>query len=161
MRHTIGRPVVVAALVGLLLWAGRGDVAGQGTAGKRSDAHVKVSVAADKPGADGKQVILVKLAVDDNWHAYANPVGNDEIGKPTTITVEGKKPDEVQVDYPRGRVVKDTMLGDYAVYEGEVPIKVTVQRTAGDSPLKLKVKFEACDNKAKCLPAATVEQSVP
>jgi DsbC/DsbD-like thiol-disulfide interchange protein len=160
MRHGIGRPIMVAALVGLLVCAGRGDVAGQGT-GKRSDSVVKVGVVADKPGADGKQVITVTLAVEDGWHAYANPVGNDDIGKPTTITVEGKKPEDVQIDYPKGRLVQDAVTGNYAVYEGEVPIKVTVRRTAGDSPLKLKVKFEACDVKSKCLPPATVEESVP
>ena len=39
-------------------------------------------------------------------------------------------------------------------------IKVTVPRTAGDSPLKLKVKFQAC-NEETCLMPATVELTVP
>jgi DsbC/DsbD-like thiol-disulfide interchange protein len=162
MRHTIGRSVVVAALVGLLMCAARSEVAGQGAGGKRSDSVVKTAVSADKPGADGKQVITVKLAVDNGWHIYANPIGED-VGIPTKITVEGKKPEEVQVDYPKGQAVQDPQVGTYSIYEDEVAIRVTVARSSGDSPLKVKVKFQSCKTGSggKCLAPATVELAVP
>jgi DsbC/DsbD-like thiol-disulfide interchange protein len=163
MRHTIGRLIVVAALVGLLLWAGRGDVAGQGAGGTRSDSVVKATASAEKPDADGKQVITVKLAVEKGWHVYANPIGA-EVGIPTKVTVEGKKPEDVQIDYPKGRAIQDPMEGTYRIYEDEAAIKVSTHRTGDDSPLKLKVKFQACTGAGpggKCLAAATVELSVP
>jgi DsbC/DsbD-like thiol-disulfide interchange protein len=159
MRQTIARPVVVAALVGLAVCAGRGDVAGQGAAGKKSDAHVKVTATADKPAADGTQVITVNLAIDKGWHAYANPAGNDA-AIPTKVTVEGKKADEVKVDYPPpGKSVPDPD-GNLLIWEDSAAIKVTVRRSSDDSPLKLKVKFQTCSDKT-CLQPATVELSVP
>jgi DsbC/DsbD-like thiol-disulfide interchange protein len=151
------RVLRAAAVAGLLIGVACGVGAGQAAEGTKSDSRIKVTAAADKPGADGKQVITVTLTIDKGWHTYANPAG--DLGTPTVVKVEGKKGDEVKVDYPEGKLVKDK-FGDMIIYEGSAAIKVTVARAAGDSPLKLKVKVQAC-NEETCLQPATVEVSVP
>jgi DsbC/DsbD-like thiol-disulfide interchange protein len=153
------RPAIItAAVLGLAAGVGRVEVAGQGTGARRSDSVVKATATADKPGADGKQVITISIKIDDGWHIYANPAQN-EAAYPTKVTVEGKKAEDVQIDYPKGRQL--TQMGEtYYAYEGEAAIKATVNRGKDDAPLKLKVKLQACDEK-KCLLPATVELTVP
>jgi hypothetical protein len=153
--------LAAAVILGLLLGAGRGE--GDEPKAKGSDSVVKVTAHGDKPGADGKQVITVTLAMDNGWVVYANPVGPKDFEQARTkVTVEGKKPDEVQVEYPKGEDVKDPLIGTYAVYKGEVAIKATVRRTDGESPLKLKVEFIASNaDKGLCLLGSAVKLTVP
>jgi uncharacterized protein YyaL (SSP411 family) len=134
-----------------------------GGAPKRSEAVVKVTATADKPSADGKQTVTVTLAIDKDWHTYANPVGNSDLESArTTVTVDGKaKPRGVKVEYPKGKKVKDPLVGDYQVYEGNIEIKAVVERAAGDTgPLDVTVKLQACNDKM-CLPPATVKLTAP
>jgi DsbC/DsbD-like thiol-disulfide interchange protein len=152
MRHTL----MAATLAGLVIGVGYGTGASQ-AAPPKSDSKVKATATADKAGADGKQVITVKLAIDPGWHIYANPCGDS--GTPTVVTIEGKKSDQYKVEYPPGKSVTEKDVGTFAIYEDNAAIKVTVHRTQGDSPLKLKVKLQACDQNA-CLVPATVELSV-
>jgi DsbC/DsbD-like thiol-disulfide interchange protein len=159
MRHTVGRPVLAAAVAGLLLGVGYGTVAGQNAGSSKSDSKVKLTATAEKPGADGKQVITVKMDIDKGWHSYPNPSGNESC-PPTVVKVEGKEAKDVKIEYPPGKLVNDKDLGTYYVWEDSVSIKVTVPRAAADSPVKLKVKFQAC-NESSCLPPATVELTVP
>jgi hypothetical protein len=147
--------LLMVALAGLA-----GEAAGQG---KKSDSVVKVAATADKPDADGKQVLTVTFAMEGKWHIYANPVDNDMLtSAQTVISVAGKeKPRDVKVDYPPGKLVKDKVVGDYKVYEDKVAIKANVHRAKGDTgPLELTVKFMACDDKT-CLLPATVKLTVP
>jgi uncharacterized protein len=130
---------------------------------KKSDAVVKVNATAEKPGAGGRQIVTVTLKVDPGWHVYANPVGNEtQESSQTTVAVSSAgKPSDAQIDYPKGKRIKDPLVGDYSVYDGEVTIKATVVRTAGDAgPLEVKVKFQACSDKT-CLVPATVKLTVP
>lgn len=129
---------------------------------KKSESVVKISASAGKLEADGKQVLTVTLAIDKDWHTYANPVPKDFPGLPTTITVDGKaKPLEVKVDYPPGKLMKDATIGDYHVYEDKVEIKVLVQRAKGDAgPLDVSVTFQSCSDR-QCLVHSTVKLTVP
>jgi uncharacterized protein YyaL (SSP411 family) len=130
---------------------------------KKSDDKVKVSASADKPDAEGKQVVTVTLDVEKGWHVYANPPGNEDlVSVQTTVTVSAKtKPEDVKVEYPPGKEIKDSVLGKYKVYEDKVKIKATVKRAKSDtSPLEVSVKFQACDD-MKCLLPATVKVGVP
>jgi uncharacterized protein YyaL (SSP411 family) len=129
---------------------------------KRSDSVVKVKAEAGKPDADGKQLVTLTFTIDDDWHIYANPVAKDFPGIPTTITVTAyTKPEEVKVDYPKGKLVKDEFTGDYYVYEGTLAIKTTVRRAKDDtSPLQISVKVQAC-NQSKCLLPATIKLKAP
>lgn len=131
--------------------------------GKKSDSVVKITATADKPDADGKQVITVNIAIDPDWHLYANPVGNDTLtGGQTTITVKAATaPEVLKVEYPEGKLIKDKVTGDYKVYEGKVAIKVHVRRK-GDGPLELAITLQSCNDKTMmCLLPATAKVKVP
>lgn len=170
MRTQVGwlkgyRHVALAVGLGLLLAGQHGVQAGDA---KKSDAVVKVSAAAAAPAADGSQVIQVTLTLDKDkpWHVYANPVPSKDFpGLPTTLTVEGIKPEEFKVDYPEGRLVKDADLGDYHVYEGQVTIPVTVHRAPGTAgSLAVTAKFQACwqiQDQGLCLLPTSVTVTVP
>jgi hypothetical protein len=138
-------------------------VFGTARAVDKSGSVVKVTAAADKPGADGTQVITVTLEPKDAWHVYANPVGNpDLVDAQTTLTVTGKgKPEVVKIDYPAGKVIKDKVVGDYKVYEEKTSIKVTIKRAKGDTEkVEIGVKLQACNEK-NCLAGEVVKVSVP
>src|SRR5262249_46579392 len=118
---------------------------------------------ADKPDADGKQTVTIKLAIEKEWHLYANPVGNNDLtSAQTTVDISAKtKPQSVKVEYPKGKLVKDPLVGDYSVYEGEIAVKAVVQRARGDAgPLEVTLKFQSCSDKT-CLLPATVKLTVP
>lgn len=155
-RPLFGTAVVLAAVLG---------VAGLDTAARaseKSDSKVKLDVKADKPGADGTQVVTVKLDIEEDWHLYANPVNNEllETGATKVKFLAGEKALEAKVEYPKGKRV--TEAGEaYDIYEGRVTIKATVQRPK-DGPVKLQIKVQACSDKTKkCLLPATVSVEVP
>jgi DsbC/DsbD-like thiol-disulfide interchange protein len=148
--------VLIAALVAL------SGVAAAQKGPKNSEAVVKVGATAENPDANGKQTVTVTLDVDKGWHTYANPVGLDDLeNAQTVVEITSKtKPESVQVEYPKGKLQKDNVVGDYSVYEGKVTIKATVQRAKGDrEPLEVKVTFQACSDKS-CLSPATVKRKV-
>lgn len=130
---------------------------------KKSDTVVKVEAKGDKADDDGTQVVTVTLTIDKGWHLYANPVDNEDfLANQVTVSVSSKnKLQDVKVDYPAGKLVKDKTVGDYKTYEGTVTIKATVRRAKGDSePLDVAVKIQACSDKT-CLAPATVKLTVP
>ena len=135
--------------------------------GKTSESVVKVTAKADKPDADGKQTVTITLAMDKDWHTYANPVGVEDLEEAQTkVTISAKvKPTDVKIDYPKGKLVKDTVIGNYSIYENKVTIKATVRRAKGDtSPLEVSVKIQACidtPEQRKCLMPSTVKVTVP
>jgi DsbC/DsbD-like thiol-disulfide interchange protein len=126
---------------------------------KKSDTVVKAEAKADKVGEDGTQVVTITLTIDKGWHVYANPVGNEDLtDTQTTVSVSSKnKLQDVKVDYPAGKLVKDKTVGDYKTYEGTVTIKVTVRRAKGDTePLDVAVKVQACSD-SSCLAGSTIK----
>src|SRR5437588_679821 len=155
-RHTL---VMIA---GLTLVAIATDLNAQ-TGAKKSDAVVKVTASADRPDAEGKQLVTISLAIDKGWHTYANPVGLSDLADvQTTVAITAKtKPDAVKVAYPAGKQIKDKIVGDYNVYEDKAVIKAVVQRPKGDAnPPEVTVKLQACSDQ-KCLLPATVKLTVP
>ena len=156
MARKLTAGAVLVALLFLLPAGLHGQV-------KKSDSVVKATATADKPDAEGKQVVTINIAMEGKWHIYANPSDNDMlVAAQTTVSVSAKeKPEEVKVDYPPGKVIKDKTVGDYKVYEDKVTIKATVKRAKGDaSPLEVSIKLMACDEKT-CLLPATVKLTVP
>jgi hypothetical protein len=154
------RPLALGLAGCLLLAACAADAAAQA---KKSDSVVKATAKTDKPGPDGQQTVTLTLDVSKPWHLYANPVGNKDLAdNETTVTVSGKtKLEGVKVEYPPGKVWKDTVVGDYKVYEDTVTIKVHVRRAKNDTgPLDLSIKLQAC-NKSTCLLPATIKLTVP
>jgi hypothetical protein len=124
---------------------------------KRSDEVVKATAKAEKPDADGKQVVTITLDIDKEYHIYANPIGNEDLtSNQTVVTVPGKAK-LGKVEYPAGKVKPDKVVGDYKVYKDKVTIKATVRRAAGDSgPVEFAIKLMACTD-TKCLQPGTVK----
>src|SRR5262245_37254305 len=135
----------------------------------KSDSVVKVTATADKPAADGTQVVTITLVIDKPWHTYANPVENEMLDETKTVVkMSGKGDPKVEkIDYPKGTKVEDKIVGDYMIYEGTVTIKATVKRAAGNKdPLEVSVKFTACEEgkngkAGRCLLPATVTVKMP
>ena len=125
---------------------------------KKSGDVVKIEATAGKIDDSGKQTVTLTITIDKPWHIYANPVGQEDLASTqTVVTVTGKnKPEEVKVDYPKGKVEMDKTVGDYNIYEDKVTITANVRRAKGDTePLDVSVKMQAC-SKAQCLLPATV-----
>jgi uncharacterized protein YyaL (SSP411 family) len=136
---------------------------GGGSKPTNSDSVVKVTGKSQKPGADGKQVIKLTLAIDKGWHVYANPIGNEDLASAQTVVkISGGDKAKTAIDYPKGKTVKDKIVGDYNVYETEAVIGVTVEWPKGvtPAPLELSVKLQACNEKT-CLLPATIKVSIP
>jgi DsbC/DsbD-like thiol-disulfide interchange protein len=149
----------VLAVVLALTLAGAGFSHGPA----KSDSVVKIQASADKPDANGKQVVSITLTMDPGWHTYANPVGNKDMAdNETTVKVSASgKPLDAKLEYPAGKVIVDQLLGNYKVYEGKATIKATVQRARGDTgPLQLNIRIQACNDK-NCLLPAEVKVPVP
>ena len=93
----------------------------------------------------------------------ANPIGNADLesSQTTVVVAANDKPMSAKIEYPRGKTVKDPLIGDYATYEGTITIKAVVDRPSGYAgPLDVTIKFTACSDKT-CLLPATVKVSVP
>jgi hypothetical protein len=130
--------------------------------GAKSDSVIKVTAKTDKPDSEGKQVITITLAIDKDYHAYANPIGaKDFPGVATQVAVKGdNKPQKVMVEYPKGKLVKDSTVGNHFIYENKAVIKATVVRAKGETgPLEVAVKIQACTDKT-CLEPSTVKLTV-
>jgi hypothetical protein len=80
----------------------------------------------------------------------------------TQIEIKSKsKPAEVKVEYPKGKVIQDPVLGKYHIYEGKASIKASIRRAADtNEPLDVTVKFQACNEK-QCLLPVTMTVKVP
>jgi DsbC/DsbD-like thiol-disulfide interchange protein len=129
---------------------------------KTSKDVVKIDTKAEKPDDKGVQVVTVTLKVDEGWHVYANPVGNNMLENvETKVTIAGDSKHKItKVDYPPGKTKKD-VLGPYKVYEDTVDIKVHLQREGADAgPVNLKVLIQACNENA-CLLPGEVKVTVP
>jgi len=158
------RVIAVVFLSGLtaLIAGGAGRLSAQ--AGKKELSPTKVTATATKPDADGQQVVTVTMTIESPWYAYANPVGLEDLeGAQTTVKIASKagKLEDVKIEYPPGKLKKDTLVGNYKVYEEKVSIKGTVRRAKGDTgPLDVTVKYMTCNPKGVCLPPETAKLTV-
>jgi DsbC/DsbD-like thiol-disulfide interchange protein len=106
--------------------------------------------------------VTVTLSIESPWHLYANPVGVDDLKSgQTAITVSGaSKPEVVSIEYPKGKKIKDAIVGDYSIYESEVAIKVTIKRPKdAKGNVEFAVRLQACNDKS-CLPPSTVKSTI-
>jgi DsbC/DsbD-like thiol-disulfide interchange protein len=155
----LSTPVVAALFAGLAWTAGPAPAAPL-----KSDSVVKATAVAAKPDADGKQTVTLTLAIDKGWHLYANPVGLEDLASVQT-NVKVKAAGDVQnvkIDYPAGKKVKDSVLGEYLIYEDKAVITVNATRAKGDdSPLELTIKVQACNDNTCLLPAEVKVTAAP
>jgi uncharacterized protein YyaL (SSP411 family) len=104
----------------------------------------------------------VTLEIKQGWHLYANPTGV-EILKPTTIDLDSSQPaTDLQVTYPAGQAKVLGSLGQEKVslYEGKIEIplrfKLASDVLPGKRELRLKLKYQACDDRVCLAPASLV-----
>ncbi|MSR80897.1 MAG: hypothetical protein EXS11_09255 [Gemmataceae bacterium] len=118
---------------------------------------IKASIKAAEGKEPGSQLLTLTLHIASPFHIYANPVGLEDLENvQTTVKVSGKTAlKSVKVDYPKGKLVKDKLVGDHSIYEGKVEIPIKVIRAEGDKgPLEVLIKFQACDEKRCLLPSS-------
>jgi len=102
-----------------------------------------MEVSASKRDADGNQKVLVTLTIKKGHYIFAHELGiEDLLPSRTTMTVTGKHaPKKVIISYPKGKVVKDQVLGDYWIYTGKTVLEAAVTRASGDTePILVTVR---------------------
>ena len=153
-RETLGHAPAVGAIAGLPAPVSGGVVKGV----------VKVEPV-ESPGAT---VVDLKLTLDiaSGFHLYANPSGVEDL-PPTTVELEaGTEFDVVSTRYPAGEGKTLPSLGTAKVslYEKSTTIVVRLKSkegaSPGDSTVRLKVRYQACNDKA-CLAPASLTVSTP
>jgi DsbC/DsbD-like thiol-disulfide interchange protein len=132
-------------------------------AGEVQDSQVKLKASASAIDKDGQQTVTIKMAINDGWYAYANPVKNEDLeSTQTVVKIVGKQNlSDVAIVYPKGHM-KTLGKDSYYTYEGTVEIVAKVKRAPGDtSPLDVTVKYQTC-NAAKgfCLRPESVTLQV-
>jgi hypothetical protein len=122
-------------------------------------AKLFVSRASVLPGEILK--IAVQASMTKPWHIHADKVA-DEFLIPTSLAVEPQEGLEVlETVYPKSRSGKfDYSETAIDVFEGDILVGAIVKFAPGLSPgprkLKLKFRYQACDNRG-CLPPKTIE----
>ena len=119
--------------------------------------------AAVAPG--GEFEVELTLTIKDNFHIYANPAGNEDV-IPTVVSLAPEAGATlVEVRYPPGesKVLAANGPEKVAVYEKKAAatarVRIPPDAKAGASTINLRVRYQACDDKA-CLAPATLELPV-
>ena len=119
--------------------------------------------AAVAPG--GEFEVELGLTIKDNFHIYANPAGSEDV-IPTVVTLApGSGATLVEVRYPPGesKVLTASGPGKVAVYEKKAApiarVRLPLDAKPGPSTITLRVRTQACDDKA-CLAPATLDVPV-
>ncbi|MFO7583034.1 protein-disulfide reductase DsbD domain-containing protein, partial [Guyparkeria sp.] len=112
--------------------------------------HVEVEARA----AEGGEVIVVRLAIDEGFHINANPASEDFL-VPTRVTaLDGEIG---SIDYPSGKPFRaEFARSAIDVYEGALELRVPV---TGEMPTRLRLDLQACDDRV-CLAPDEVEVAV-
>uniref|UniRef100_UPI003563C840 protein-disulfide reductase DsbD domain-containing protein n=1 Tax=Guyparkeria sp. TaxID=2035736 RepID=UPI003563C840 len=112
--------------------------------------HVEVEARA----AEGGEVIVVRLAIDEGFHINANPASEDFL-VPTRVTaLDGEIG---SIDYPSGKPFRaEFARSAIDVYEGVLELRVPV---TGEMPTRLRLDLQACDDRV-CLAPDEVEVAV-
>ena len=117
---------------------------------------VKITHVVGKADSSGKQKVTITLAIDEGWHVYANPVG-DEYYSPNAIVVKAKGA-KAKVTYPPAKEKTESdgeKLRTFNVYVKGAQIVAEIIRE-GTDPVEFTVQYNACD-KNRCLPPARVK----
>jgi hypothetical protein len=109
--------------------------------------------------------VPIKIKVHSGYHIYANPPSNDDVIATTVSLVKADGLKLVAVGYPEGveKVLASSGAEKVKLYEGEAIIYVRIAidaRAIGAKEAVIKVRYQACDDKA-CLAPATLEVAIP
>jgi uncharacterized protein len=136
----------------------------------KKDASAVVTAEADPVKAavaPGREFdVTLTVAVKEGWHIYAPQPGADSDSvRPTVVTLTPGAPATlVKVDYPKGETKKLAAdAAPVAVYEGKATLTARLRldddAKAGPAALSLRVRYQACDDRA-CLAPATLDVPV-
>ncbi len=113
----------------------------------------------------GEFEVELTLAIKDRYHLYANPAGSEDV-IPTVISLApGSASTLVEVRYPPGesKALDPSAPGAVTVYEKKAVatarLKLPADAKPGPSTVKLRVRYQACDDRA-CQAPATVDVPV-
>jgi hypothetical protein len=145
--------------------AGPGQPRNQGVSGphKKLPKPVIASAILVKNSKNGCPCINLTLCIRKGWMMYANPVGLkdlEDLATRVAVIGKGKKVLSAVVDYPRGAVMKDALVGSWLAYKGKVvfPIRLNKKQQWNDC-LNVKITFNA-RNATFCGPPETVQVKV-
>jgi DsbC/DsbD-like thiol-disulfide interchange protein len=124
-------------------------------------AKAELAPRAKPPVPGGLVTVNVVLTIEDGWHIYANPAG-DETARPTVVAPDPKAPVRVlAIDYPPGVALPQP--GDappVLVYEpsATIPMRLQLRDDVPPGPLELplQVRYQPCNDRA-CLAPATLK----
>ncbi|MGF1579440.1 MAG: protein-disulfide reductase DsbD N-terminal domain-containing protein [Gemmataceae bacterium] len=129
--------------------------------GETSPSKIKVTVKAGERTASGRQQLAITIKPAKSWYIYANPVGNKFFEtNATKISIKGKSgPKLLKIEYPKGKLVKDDIVGNYNIYAKAVTVKAVIQRS-NNAPFDLNVMVQSCSKNPDgsaglCLPPGT------
>lgn len=130
---------------------------------KQPDFPVRLTVEPVKRDGPADQRIVVTLTIENGYHLYANPTGNEDLQPQTVLTVSSKgKPEVVKITYPKGEVVKNEIVGDYRIYTGTVSLEVITKRVKDDqSPLVIAVRVRPMDHRGCRWPTRALTAEIP
>jgi uncharacterized protein YyaL (SSP411 family) len=113
----------------------------------------------------GEFEVELNLSIKDNYHIYANPAGSDDV-IPTVVSLAGdSKATLVEVRYPPGesKILAASGPAKVTVYEKKATVTAKIRIPAdakpGPATMSLKLRYQACDDKA-CLAPATLDLPV-
>ncbi len=113
----------------------------------------------------GEFEVAVSLTIKAGYHIYANPAGTDDVIPTTIALAPAAGAALVEARYPGGeaKVLAGTGTARVNVLEGGARvgarIRVALDARAGPLDLVLKVRVQACDDRA-CLAPATLDVPV-
>ncbi len=122
-----------------------------------AEAVVAVSARAGAPGKGGWRPVAVRLEIAGGWHVQANPAA---LAYLVPTAVEASPGTELRgVEYPPGEGLGAAFAGgELSVWGGDVEIRAELR--AGDGPARLRVTYQACDDR-RCLPPVTRALEIP
>jgi uncharacterized protein YyaL (SSP411 family) len=113
----------------------------------------------------GEFSVNLTLAIKGKYHLYANPAGSEDV-IPTVIDLAPTPLATLtSVMYPLGvtKVLESSGPLPVALYEGKVTatarVKLAADAKAGPLTIRLRVRYQACDDRA-CLAPATLDLPV-
>jgi hypothetical protein len=106
--------------------------------------HVQVAIGGGPIDRAGRQKVSVILQIEKGYHLIGRNVTKDL--EPARLRIEfsqNGKAVQASSGYPFGKKVKDEILGDYTIYQGEVMIIAEVRRAPGETgPLEAVIRMQ-------------------
>lgn len=154
LPRTLHRPTVIPTWRSLAMMAVLvtpfGHAFGQAKPNEKDLVKAEAHLSVDRlPGGDKCQ-ILIRLAIQPEWHIGANPPLNED-GYPTKVEWKAKQGTKLtQLKYPQGKKFTPEEGAVQMVYDGKVDIRgvLEVPTAAGgmNEEVEIIVHYQACND---------------